>query len=279
MDLGTGQAGAAFERLVTIVARLRAPDGCPWDREQTHATLRPYLLEESAEVLEAIELRDMALLREELGDLTLQPVLHAQIAAEAGDFTIAEVLDEISDKLIRRHPHVFGAEVAETSDQVLTNWDAIKRAEKAARGITVTSALDEPPAALPALAQALKISKKAAKVGFEWPDFEGVLDKLKEEVGELEDALRDETPERAAEELGDLLFTVVNVARWKGINPEMALRDQVRRFRTRFLHMERAAARRGLDLNTLTPSQWDELWNAAKIDSEPEDSAHVDTNH
>jgi MazG family protein len=261
----TAGAAGAFERFAGIVARLRAPDGCPWDREQTHMSLRPYLLEEAAEVLEAIETGDTALLREELGDLILQPVLHAQIAADQGDFNIAEVLNEISDKLIRRHPHVFGEVTVDGSGEVLKNWDAIKKQEKAAKGITVTSILDEPPHELPALAQALKISKKAAKVGFEWPDIEGVFEKLKEETAELEAAIRDgEGQERISEEIGDLLFTAVNIARWQKVNPEMALRDMVRRFMGRFRAMEAEATERGVELEGLSAEEWEELWLAAK---------------
>jgi MazG family protein len=261
----TAGAAEAFARFAEIVARLRAPDGCPWDREQTHLTLRPYLLEESAEVLEAIEKGDSDLLREELGDLMLQPVLHAQIAAEDGRFTIADVLNEVSDKLIRRHPHVFGDLSAEDSAEVLKNWDAIKRQEKADKGIEVKSILDEPPHELPALAQALKVSKKAAKVGFEWPDLDGVFEKLHEEIAELEHAIRnDEGQERVAEEIGDLLFTAVNIARWQKVNPEMALRDMVRRFMTRFQAMETVAAERMVDLEQLSPQEWEELWGAAK---------------
>ena len=257
-------AAEAFTRLTAIVARLRAPDGCPWDREQTHSTLRVHLIEETAEVLEAIEIGDTRALREELGDLMLQPVLHAQLARESGDFDIVGVLDEISEKLVRRHPHVFGDASAENAGEVIVHWDAIKKAEKAARGVVTESVLDAPPPDLPALASALKISKKAAKVGFEWPDLEGVLEKLREETAELETALREETQERVAEELGDLLFTAVNVARWRGVNPELALRDTVHRFRDRFVHMEAAAKVQGRELQSLSAEEWNSLWEAAK---------------
>lgn len=272
---------AAFDRLVQIIARLRAPDGCPWDREQTHATLRTHLLEETYETMEAIEKSDDDNLCEELGDLLMQPILHAQIAAEETRFDIVDVLESISDKLVRRHPHVFGTVEVANSDEVLQNWDAIKRAEKAAKAEKAAQAaeqntsqtandgadnfasiLEDVPHALPALMLALKVSKKAAKVGFEWPDIAAVMDKLREETAELEADL--DNQERAAEELGDLLFTVVNVARWKGINPELTLRDTVIRFTARFQAMERQAQQQDMKLKSLTPEQWESLWARAK---------------
>lgn len=259
------RAAQAFARLHEIVARLRAPDGCPWDREQTHASLRPHLIEEAAEVLDAIERDDVAALREELGDLMLQPVLHTQLAREAGHFDISDVLSEISDKLVRRHPHVFGETSVNDSGDVLRNWDAIKKQEKAARGETPTSVLGDAVEPLPALSLALKVSKRAAKVGFEWPDVAAVMDKLREETQELEADLSNR--ERASEELGDLLFTIVNVARWLKIDPELALRDQVRRFRGRFESMEAQARERGLELDKLSPDEWETMWEKAKEQS------------
>lgn len=254
-----------FERLTQIMAQLRAPDGgCPWDLKQTHETLRPHLIEESAEVLEAIESGDKANLREELGDLLLQVVFHAQLAQENGDFDINDVAQTINEKLVRRHPHIFGDARADDAETVKINWDIIKAQEKAERGEIQTSILGDVPAELPALSSALKISKRAAKVGFEWPDEAGVIEKLREEVGEVEEALRSESEARVAEELGDLLFTVVNLARWRGIDPEMALRDNNRKFRGRFEQMEAAATRRGWELERLSEAQWDELWNLAK---------------
>ncbi len=254
----------SFSRLVEIMARLRAPGGCPWDREQTHATLRPYLIEESAEVLQAIESGDMRNLCEELGDLILQPVFHAQIAADNGNFTLDDVLNGISDKLVRRHPHVFGDVSADNSQQVLQNWEAIKREEKAARGEEITSVLGEIPAELSALSSALKISKRAAKVGFEWENEADVVAKLREETLEIEAALQNETTERVSEEIGDLLFTAVNLARWRGINPEMALRDVNRKFIARFENMEAEAKASSLELEKLTGKEWDAMWNRAK---------------
>lgn len=282
-------AGEAFERLVEIIARLRAPDGCPWDREQTHHTLRAHLLEETYETLDAIEREDDDDLREELGDLLLQPVLHAQIAGEIepcgqARFDIVDVLETISDKLVRRHPHVFGDVQVASSGEVLVNWDAIKKEEKAAKlqkqeasqstvdDSAEASILNDIPANSPSLLLALKVSKKAAKAGFEWPDLEGVFDKLSEEMRELEAAIagQKEAPQdesksaRVAEELGDLLFTTVNIARWNKIDPELALRDMVARFSLRFRVMEKEARARGLDLQTLSPEEWDELWTTAK---------------
>ena len=252
----------SFTRLVEIIARLRAPDGCPWDREQTHETLRKHLIEETYEVVEAIELQDDAALQEELGDLIMQPVMHAQLAAEENRFDIAGVLDGISDKLVRRHPHVFGEVVVNDSGEVLKNWDAIKKSEKPP--VENSSILSGVPKSLPALSSALEISKKAAQSGFEWESVEGVLDKLREETLELEIALQEEDQKRVAEELGDLLFTAVNIARWNKVDPELALRDMIARFRFRFEKMETSAREGGSELGVLSPQQWDELWNAAK---------------
>ena len=267
---------AAFERLVNIIERLRAPDGCPWDREQTHLTLRTHLLEETYETLEAIDQADDAALCEELGDLLMQPVLHAQIAAEENRFDITAILENISEKLVRRHPHVFGDTLVSDSGEVLRNWDAIKRAEKAAKGDVHTSSstpsvLDDVPSTLPALSLALKVSKKAARVGFEWPDIDAVMEKLHEEVAELEEALSTpDNPQHVADELGDLLFTAVNIARWQKIDPELALRDMVSRFSLRFRAMEAKAHEQNLDLQQLTPQQWDELWEQVKAEQAAE---------
>jgi tetrapyrrole methylase family protein/MazG family protein len=259
----------AFARLAEIIARLRAPDGCPWDREQTHLTLRKHLIEESYEVIDAIEHEDSDHLREELGDLLMQPVLHAQIAAEENRFDIVDVLEEISDKLVRRHPHVFGDVTADDSATVLKNWDAIKQQEKADKSDSTTSdddsVLSGVPRALPSLALAMEISKKAAKAGFEWPDVLAVMDKLREETDEVQSELESGADkQRVSEELGDLLFTVVNVARWQRIDPELALRDTVARFTERFRQMEAVARVQNRVLDALSPAEWDGLWNAAK---------------
>lgn len=259
----------AFARLAEIIAHLRAPDGCPWDREQTHLTLRKHLIEESYEVIDAIEREDSDHLREELGDLLMQPVLHAQIAAEENRFDIVDVLQEISDKLVRRHPHVFGDVTADDSATVLRNWDAIKQQEKATKSdgepSSEHSILSGVPRALPSLALAMEISKKAAKAGFEWPDVSSVMDKLREETHEVQSELESGADkQRVSEELGDLLFTVVNVARWQKIDPELTLRDTVARFTSRFEQMEAVARAQNRILETLSPQEWDELWNAAK---------------
>ena len=280
------EAAAAFARLAKIVARLRAPDGCPWDREQTHLTLRRHLLEETYETLEAIEEEDDAHLCEELGDLLMQPVMHAQLAAEENRFDIAQVLNGISDKLVRRHPHVFGDVKAADSDAVLRNWDAIKKQEKddkvAAQNVREYSHDGAPPSildgvatTLPSLSLAQEVSKRAAKSGFEWPQENDVLEKLREEIAELQHELEIANPrdkqdnrERISEELGDVLFTAVNVARWRGLDAELALRDGVNRFCERFRAMERLASTRGLALSDLSPEAWDALWNEAKRETQ-----------
>ncbi len=264
-----------FERLAQIIAQLRAPDGCPWDREQTHQSLRAALIEETAETLDAIERKNDADLREELGDLLMQPLFHAQIAAEEKRFDLSDVLHDICEKLVRRHTHVFGNETAENTGQVLANWDAIKKQEKAqkalqnkdkiqGRVLEVDSVLSNVPPEIPALSMALKVSKKAAKAGFEWENLSGVLEKMREEIDELQAEISVANRERATEELGDLLFTIVNVARWQKIDAELALRDTVRRFTKRFGAMENEARTQNRKLEELSPAQWDELWNAAK---------------
>lgn len=251
------------------MARLRAPDGCPWDQVQTHESLRPYLVEESAEVLDAIAERNPRALCEELGDLLLQVVFHAQLAQEAGEFSLDDVCRGIGDKLLRRHPHVFGSESAADADAVKPLWDKIKREEKAARGETPSSVLDGVATSLPALESALQISQKAAKVGFEWPDEASVWDKVREETDELQSA-RDEgeSKERQAEELGDLLFSVVNIARWRKVNPEIALRDVNLKFKKRFQTMEHLAKAQNRELDSLSPDEWENLWQQAKISTQ-----------
>jgi len=259
-------AADEFARLVEIVAALRAPDGCPWDREQTHESLRAHLIEETSEVLEAIDLRDDAALCEELGDLMLQPVMHAQLAAEEQRFDVAQVLHEINEKLVRRHPHVFGDRKANTAEEVLRNWDAIKRAEKGEDKSTFHSRLDGIAVTLPALMKAHKVSKKAVKAGFEWPTQAELLDKVQEELEELRQGIAAQDAQNTADEIGDLLFTVVNVARWHKIDPELALHDTVNRFKKRFAHMERQAAKQNRELESLTPDEWETLWQAAKAE-------------
>ncbi|HLV80377.1 MAG TPA: nucleoside triphosphate pyrophosphohydrolase [Chthonomonadaceae bacterium] len=258
---------AGFGALVGIMARLRAPGGCPWDREQSHETLRKYFIEETYEVIEAIDAGDPDLLCEELGDALLQVVFHAQLAAEEGSFRIDDVTEHIVRKLIRRHPHVFGAVEVSGSEEVLRNWEQIKRAEKGEPDAKEpSSVLDGVPRGLPALMQAMEISKRVVKLGFEWPDFAGVLDKLEEESAELKTALALPAPDRKEieSELGDLLFTIVQIARWQKIDPEEALRAMLARFSARFRYMERRAREQDRPLAGRTLEELDSLWKEAK---------------
>ena len=252
-----------WDDLVRVISRLRAPGGCPWDMEQTHESLKRNMLEEAYEVVEAIEHDDPAKLEEELGDLMMQPILHAAIAREDGFFTIDDVIAGITTKLIRRHPHVFGTLDVEDSAEVLRNWEAIKKAEPG--NAHRTSAVDGVPHTLPALMRAMDISKKAVKVGFEWPNAEAVLDKVQEEIEELRAELKANDKARATDELGDLLFALVNIARWLKIDPEEALRTMVDRFIGRFQAMEAMAATDARELKSLTPEEWDSYWEQAKL--------------
>ena len=257
---------AGFESFQEIVAHLRAPDGCPWDREQTHQTLRQHLLEETYEALEALDANDMTDLCEELGDLLLQVVLHAQIAAEAGNFTMADILQGINRKMVNRHPHVFGSLEVDDVSGVLRNWEALKSTErqrderKKKKGL-----LDGVPATFPALAQAEEIQGRVARVGFDWPDISGVWDKLHEEIAEVRSAPDEQA--RAAE-LGDLLFAVVNLARWFGVESESVLRETNLRFKARFSHIEQRVSEQGLDMSSLSLTQLDEYWEEAKHNSD-----------
>ncbi len=259
-----------IDQLTDIVAQLRGPGGCPWDREQTHASLRSALLEEAHEVVAAIDNRDDANLREELGDLLLQSVFHAQLAAEEGRFTFNDVAREIATKLVRRHPHVFAADHCADSAAVLQRWEEIKRAEK---GDAAASALDGLPGGLPALLHAQKTQKKAARVGFDWPDVEPVFAKLHEEISELRAALTAPatdllSPISAIEdELGDLLFTVVNLARKLHLDAETALHRSTRKFSARFRAVEQLASARGITLEKLTLAELDQLWDEVKRSS------------
>jgi tetrapyrrole methylase family protein/MazG family protein len=259
------EIGSSFESFHEIIAHLRAPNGCPWDREQTHQTLRTNLLEETYEALEALDADDPASLREELGDLLLQITLHAQIASEYGEFNIAQVIKQINDKIIRRHPHVFGDVQVSGVDNVLENWEKIKAEERAEeqdenhgphKGL-----LDGVTKSLPALSQAEEIQRRVARVGFDWPDTHGVVDKINEECHELINA-----PDLAsrADELGDLLFSVVNLARRYQIDAESALRETNRRFRQRFAHIEGAALEQGRSLSELSLDEMEQLWQEAK---------------
>ncbi|BFU91169.1 MAG: Nucleoside triphosphate pyrophosphohydrolase [Nitrospira sp.] len=272
-----------FTKVVEIMAALRAQDGCPWDRKQTHESLKPYLLEEAYEVIETIDQRDKQKLREELGDVLLQVLFHSQIAAEAGTFTVDDVLDTLATKLIRRHPHVFrtddGTGQLSNSEQVLAQWEDIKRAEREAAGNT-QSALDGVPKTLPALLRAYQIQARAARVGFDWPQSEAgleqIFEKVAEEIGELREALasrrtrtesesnRIDANEEIENELGDLLFSLVNLARFLKANPEDALRRATNRFIDRFHLVEAQALEKGRSLRDMTLVEMDELWDEAK---------------
>ncbi len=249
-----------FQTLMDIVARLRAPGGCPWDREQTHESLKRNLLEESYEVIEAIDQGDPAVLSEELGDLLVQVAFHADIAKEAGDFQLEDVLREINAKLVRRHPHVFADGHAKDAREVERNWEQIKAEERKAKGES-KSPVEGIPGNLPALAYAQLMQDRVGKAGFEWDDISGVLDKIVEEVAELKAAA---TPEEKMHELGDLLFTMVNLTRWSGEHAEDVLRKANQRFGKRYLGMEKLAAERSLDFNSLSLDQKEELWQEAK---------------
>ena len=247
--------------LVRVVDRLLGPGGCPWDQAQTHESLKRHLLEEAYEVLEAIDGGHMDLLQEELGDLTLQPVMHAQMESLKGGFDIDDVARGIVDKLVRRHPHVFGDTNVADADEVLKNWDAIKLQEKGREELR--SILAGVPRSMPSLLRAFEISKRAARSGFEWPSFEEVFDKLREEEMELREALSSGDAEAVESEIGDLLFTAVNLARWAKVEPEEALRKMLNRFTARFQAMESATEK---PLRELSAAEWDLLWNRAKAD-------------
>jgi len=280
--------GQLFENLVSVQSRLRAPGGCPWDREQTHATLRTYLIEESYEVLDAIEKENPSEMAEELGDLLLQVLFHADLARETGAFDISHVITGIRDKMIRRHPHVFGNVKADTSDEVLINWAKLKAKEKesasakagaSSSGKPAPSALDGVPRSLPGLLEAYQLSRRAAQVGFDWPHVEGVLEKLEEEIAEVRKALsgkvgkspgekrgEEKLGEQLEEELGDLLFTVVNLARFLKYDPEVVLKKSNLKFKKRFQKIETKASARAKKLSDLSPEALDELWRAAKAE-------------
>ena len=269
-------AQAAIDRLLRIMDKLRDPGGCPWDREQTLRTLTPYLLEEAHEVIEAIEAGDAQHHKEELGDLLFQVVFQARIAREEGKFDFAQVCDSISDKLTRRHPHVFGDVSVSGSREVVKNWERIKADERKAKGDAPRSAIGGVPAGLPALVRAERITEKAAAVGFDWPDLPGVLDKVREEIAELEKAIADresalpatapahELHGRVEHELGDLLFALANLGRFLKVHPEEALRGAVRRFEARFHHIEERLREDGRTPRDATLAQMDALWDEAK---------------
>lgn len=245
-----------FGRLVEVVARLRRE--CPWDRKQTHESIRPYLIEEAYEVAEAIGSGDDGELKEELGDLLLQVVFHARMAEERGAFSVGDVVKDLVEKLVRRHPHVFGEVEVEDAEEVLERWEEIKKKEGR------ESLLDGVPRSLPALLRARRVQEKASKVGFDWERAEGALGKLGEELGELEDAMRSGDRVRAEEELGDLLFSVVNLSRFLGLDPEWALHKAVDKFVARFKKVEEELAERGKDPREATLEEMDRIWDETK---------------
>jgi tetrapyrrole methylase family protein/MazG family protein len=254
------QPGNSLESFQEIVARLRAPDGCPWDREQTHLSLRTHLLEETYEALAAIDAEEVENMREELGDLLLQIVLHAQIAAEQGEFTMNDVIKQIHDKIVRRHPHVFGDTHLDSVQGVLGNWERLKEQERNDKQ-EQKGLLDGVPLAFPALSQAQEYQDRAARVGFDWPEIDGVLEKINEEVLEIKSA---STQDQLEEEIGDLFFVLVNLARWKSVDAESALRAANKKFKTRFGFIEQGARQQGASLSDLDLGQMDELWDLAK---------------
>jgi MazG family protein len=251
-----------IDQLRELVARLRGPGGCPWDREQTHASLRAGLLEEAYEVVAAIDSADDANLREELGDLLLQVVFHAQLAEEQGRFTLDDVAREITAKLVRRHPHVFGTENLATTGAVLSRWDEIKRAEKG--GDHTASALDGLPGGLPALMYAEKVQQKAGKVGFDWSSAGPIVAKIREELAELEKAMANGVPGEIEDELGDLLFSVVNLSRKLQVEPEVALRRSAEKFTRRFRRLEELARTRGVRMGEASLAELDTIWDEVK---------------
>ena len=272
--LSRESAGEWFERLVALQARLRAPKGCPWDIEQTHLTLRTYLIEEAYEVLEALESGDDSKFAEELGDLLLQVVFHAQIATEGGRFTAADVVREIHQKMERRHPHVFGEKSARNAAEVLKNWEQIKAEERRAKGARVgatkqegkkdASLLDGIPHTLPAVMQGFQLTRRASRIGFDWDRVEGVIEKLQEELAELKKATEGQSAQQMEEEVGDVLFAAVNLARFLKVDPEIALKRTNSKFMSRFRAMERAARDSGRALADVPRPEMESLWERAK---------------
>jgi len=259
------EAGELFARFVELIARLRAPGGCPWDREQTHESVKPMTIEEAYEVAHAIDEKDDDELQGELGDLLLQVVFHANIAEERGAFRLKQILERVSDKMVRRHPHVFGEDEASTSGEVLRSWEAIKAQEREAKGKDDESMLDSVHKGLPAVMEAFQMTTKVSRVGFDWKEADGALLKLDEEVLELREAIQAKTDEAAiAEEVGDLLFVAVNVARLTGVDPESALKAANRKFRRRFRHIEDSLRKDGRKPADSTLEEMDRLWDEAK---------------
>jgi MazG family protein len=259
----TDSAGVLFQRLLDIMKRLREPGGCPWDREQTRTSLKPFLIEEAYEVLEAIESGRSAPVREELGDLLFQVVFHARLAEEQGEFAMADLLAQLIDKMVRRHPHVFADAPIGTPNEALAQWEAIKQREALERG-EPRSLLDGVPRALPSLLRAQRVQSKAARVNFDWPDARAAWLKVEEEVREAGEALASGNTERIREELGDVLFSLVNVARLSSLDADDALHGAIEKFRRRFTDMEAELAARGTSVGAVTPDELERSWAAAK---------------
>lgn len=255
--------GTSFESFAEIVAHLRAPDGCPWDKQQTHQTLRKHLLEEAYETLMAMDENDSAGMREEFGDLLLQIVLNSQIGSESNSFSMNKVIKNIYDKIVRRHPHVFGDLELNSVDTVLQNWEKLKEKERKenGKGEKEKGLLDGVPSSLPALTQAQEYQERAARVGFDWPEVDGVLDKVREEIKEIKQA---QNMEEVTNEIGDLFFVLVNLARWKKVDAESALRGTNLKFKKRFAYVEQGARQQGRNLSDMTLEEMDELWIEAK---------------
>lgn len=264
----TVEKRADIQKLVDLVERLRGENGCPWDREQTRESLKPMLIEEAYEVLDALDGVSPAELKEELGDLLFQVVFHAQIAQEKGEFHLADIIDRLHDKMVRRHPHVFGDADLKTSEDVLKNWEDIKAAEKgvdsSSRSGSARSLLDGIPSQLPALHTAYQMTAKAARVGFDWPRLEDIIAKLQEESSELLEARAGQDQEKTAGEVGDLLFVAVNIARFLGIDPETALRRSNRKFNRRFRQVEAGIKSQGREMRDATLAEMNALWEKAK---------------
>ncbi|MDF2523537.1 MAG: MazG family protein [Clostridiales bacterium] len=252
-----------FEDLVEIMKLLRSENGCPWDREQTHESLKKYLIEETYEVLEVVDLNDKKRLCEELGDVMLQIIFHAQIAQEEGTFNINDVITGICRKMVLRHTHVFGDAKADTPDQVVQNWEAIKKKEKGIQ--SQTAVLKDVPSNLPALMRSYKVQQKAAQVGFDWDKVEDVFNKVEEEINELKEVYKSNNIERITDETGDAIFALVNLARFLDVQPELALTGTINKFINRFEFIEKSGAKSGRKLEEMTLEEMDKLWNEAKI--------------
>ena len=256
-----GMAARPFDDLVKLMTRLRGPEGCPWDRKQTLADLKPYIIEEAYEVVDAIDRNDRDALLEEVGDLLLEAVFVAEIAREAGQFDVYESIGAIHDKLVRRHPHVFGETKADDAEEVLVNWEKLKNEERKAENKSLLSGV---PQSMPALLKASRLTEKASRVGFDWRRTDDVFEKLDEEMAELREAVASDQKEHIEEEIGDLLFTIANIARKVGVNPEEALQSTNRKFTRRFEAMERRVHDGGRNLDQLELEEMDTLWNDAK---------------